>query len=95
VRRLPGYAIIAHRRGDRAAAQGALAALVEDYGDKSNYQYAQIYAQWGDQRRALAALQRAWELRDGGVMLMYSDPLLDSLRDTAGYRALVKRVGFS
>ena len=95
VRRLPGYAIIAERRGDRAGAQAALQALVEDYGDKSNYQYAQVYAQWGDQPRALEALQKAWELRDGGIMLMYNDPLLDPLRETEGYRALVNRVGFT
>jgi len=95
VRRLPGQAIIAHRRGDQAEAEAALAALVADYGDKSNYQYAQIYAQWGDPARALAALQKAWELRDGGIMLMYADPLLDPLRDAQGFRDLVKRVGFT
>ncbi len=95
VLRLPGYAIIADRRGDRAGARAALAALVKEYGDKSNYQYAQIYAQWGDKPRALAALQKAWELRDGGIMLMYNDPLLDPLRETEGYRALAKQVGFT
>ena len=95
VRRLPGQAIVAHRRGDRAEAEAALAALIADYGDKSHYQYAQIHAQWGDAPRALAALQRAWELRDGGIMLMYADPLLDPVRGAARYRALVKRVGFS
>ena len=95
VLRLPGYAIIAKRRGDRAGAQAALAALIEEYGDKSNYQYAQIYAQWGDKPRALAALQKAWELRDGGIMLMYNDPLLDPLGETEGYRALAKQVGFT
>jgi len=95
VRRLPGQAIIAHRRGNQAQAQAALGALVAEYGDKSNYQYAQVYAQWGDRDRALAALQKAWELRDGGIMLMYNDPLLEPLRNTPGYVALVKRVGFS
>jgi Flp pilus assembly protein TadD len=95
VRRLPGHAIIAHRRGNQAEAQAALDALIAEYGDKSNYQYAQVYAQWGDRARGLAALQKAWQLRDGGIMLMYNDPLLEPLRDTAGYRALVNRVGFS
>jgi TolB-like protein/Tfp pilus assembly protein PilF len=94
VRRLPGQAIIAHRRGNQAEAQALLDALIEEYGNKSNYQYAQVYAQWGDRSRALAALQKATDLRDGGIMLMYADPLLDPLRETAGYRALAKRVGF-
>jgi len=95
VRRLPGQAIIAHRRDDQAEALTFLDTLVAEYGDKSNYQYAQVYAQWGDRDRALAALQKAWELRDGGIMLMYADPLLEPLRETDGYRALAKRVGFS
>jgi TolB-like protein/Tfp pilus assembly protein PilF len=95
VRRLPGLAILAHRAGDRAAAQAALAALVAEYGDNSHYQYAQIHAQWGDTAKALASLQAAWDLRDGGIMLMYADPLLAGLRDTAGYLALAKAAGFT
>jgi len=95
VRRLPGLAIIADRRNDRAGAEAALAALIAEYGNKSHYQYAQVYAQWGDRHGALAALQKARELRDGGVMLMYNDPLLDPLRDTQEYLALVKQVGFT
>jgi tetratricopeptide (TPR) repeat protein len=94
VRRLPGLAILAHRAGDRAAAEAALAALVAEQGDKSHYQYAQVHAQWGDTAKALASLQSAWDLRDGGIMLMYADPLLAQLRDTDGYLALAKAVGF-
>ena len=94
VRRLPGLAILAHRAGDRAAAEAALAALVAEYGDKSHYQYAQVHAQWGDAAKALASLRAAWELRDGGIMLMYADPLLATLHGTDGYLALAKDVGF-
>ena len=78
----------------KAAADAALAALVAEYGDKSHYQYAQIHAQWGDIDKALAALQAAWNLRDGGMMLMYADPLLAPLHRTDGYLALAKAVGF-
>ncbi|MBW8368814.1 MAG: TIR domain-containing protein [Arenimonas sp.] len=95
VRRLPGLAILAHRAGDRAAAEAALAELVAEYGDKSHYQYAQVYAQWGDAEKALTSLQAAWDLRDGGIMLMYADPLLAQLRSTDGYLALAKAVGFT
>ena len=94
VRRLPGLAILARRAGDRAAADAALATLVAEYGDKSHYQYAQIHAQWGNREQALLALRKAWALRDGGMMLMYADPLLAPLRDTDGYRALARSVGF-
>lgn len=94
VRRLPGLAILARRAGDRKAADAALAALIAEYGDKSHYQYAQIHAQWGEPVKALASLQAAWDLRDGGIMLMYADPLLAQLRTTDGYLALAKAVGF-
>ena len=95
VRRLPGLAILAHRAGDHAAAEAALAELIAEYGDKSHYQYAQVYAQWGDTAKALASLQAAWDLRDGGIMLMYADPLLANLRSTPGYLAVAKSVGFT
>lgn len=94
VRRLPGLAILDHRAGDRKAAEAALAALIAEYGDKSHYQYAQVHAQWGDTAKALASLESAWKLRDGGIMLMYADPLLAPLRDTDGYLELAKTVGF-
>jgi TolB-like protein/Tfp pilus assembly protein PilF len=94
VRRLPGLAILAHRAGDRAGSDAALAELVAEYGDKSHYQYAQVHAQRGDADKALASLQAAWDLRDGGIMLMYADPLLAHLRSSAGYLALAEAVGF-
>ena len=94
VRRLPGLAMIDGRRGNRAKAEAALAALVAEYGEKSNYQYAQIYAQWGETAKALKALETAKDLRDGGIMLMYADPLLDPIRETAGYASLVRTIGF-
>ena len=94
VRRLPGLAILAHRAGDKRAADAALAELVAEYGDKSHYQYAQVHAQWGDVDKALASLQAAWDLRDGGIMLMYADPLLAPLHRTDRYLALAKAVGF-
>lgn len=94
VRRLPGLAILAHRAGDTKAAKAALAELIKEYGDKSHFQYAQVYAQWGDMANALASLQTAWELRDGGIMLMYADPLLAPLRSNDGYLKLAKAVGF-
>ncbi len=94
VRRLPGLAILARRAGNKRAADAALAELVAEYGDKSHYQYAQVHAQWGDVDKALASLQAAWDLRDGGIVLMYADPLLAPLHRTDRYLALAKAVGF-
>lgn len=94
VRRLPGYAIIADRRGNRSEAEAHLAELIAEYGDKSHYQYAQVYAQWGDQDRAVQALEKAWELRDGGLAALYVDPLLEPVRERDEYRKLVSTMGF-
>ena len=94
VRSKPGLAILEMRAGDRKAAEATLAALVAEYGDKSHYQYAQVHAQWGDAAKALASLQAAWDLRDGGIMQMYADPMLAPLRSTDGFQSLAKAVGF-
>lgn len=94
VRRLPGYAIIADRLGKKSEAEAHLAELIAEYGDKSHYQYAQVYAQWGDPDRSVQALERAWELRDGGLAALYVDPLLDPVRERDEYGKLVSMMGF-
>ncbi|MEL6874133.1 MAG: tetratricopeptide repeat protein, partial [Pseudomonadota bacterium] len=94
VRRLPGYAIIARKQNRASEAEAALAELQAEYGDKSHYQYAQIYAQWGDNDRSMAALNEAWRLRDAGLTSLYADPLLDPVRDEPDYVKLVNTMGF-
>lgn len=93
-RRLPGLAIIARRRGDQAGAEKELAALTAEMGDRSLYQYAQVFAQWGEHDRALTSLEQAWTKRDGGFVMMYSDPLLAPLRGEARFRKLAEAGGF-
>ena len=63
-------------------------------GDRSLYQYAQIFAQWGETDRALTSLEQAWAKRDGGFVMMYSDPLLAPLRGEVRFRTLAKAGGF-
>lgn len=90
-----GGAIAEHRLGNRTAAEEHLARLKAEFGDQSWYQYGQIHAQWGEPDKALAALARAWELRDGGLAQLYRDPLLAPVRDSDEYRILAKNVGFA
>ena len=94
IRRIPGTAIIDFKRGSRAKAEADLAALIAEYGERSNYQYAQIYAQWGQTDKALAALHAAYLGHDSGMMAMYADPLLVPLRNTPEYSQLAKEMGF-
>ena len=61
-------------------------------GDNAAYNYAAIYAQWGDIPAALHWLQTAYSLRDPGLKYVKVDPTLDPLRDTPEYRDVVRRM---
>ena len=94
VRRLPGLAMLAHRNGDVEGAQALLEELISAQGDDSHYQYAQVYADWGDTENALSALEKAYSLRDGGMVLMYSDPILRPLHEEPRYLTIAEKMGF-
>ncbi len=89
-----GLAIVEDKLGNRAFAERHFAELKEHQGDKSNYQYAQVHAQWGNEAEALSALAAAWAARDAGLAQIYKDPMLDPLRGTEGYQRAVARMGF-
>ena len=76
------------------AAQEALAAMRDEFGEKSHYQYAQIYAQWGDSDKAILELQNAKAKDDSGLIMMYNDPLLAPLRKRPEFSDLLKSIGF-
>ena len=65
-----------------------------DFGDAASYQYAQIYSVLGDKARALSELERAWDIRDSGLLWLKVDPTFDPLRDEPRFRALVERLDF-
>ncbi|GAA4642947.1 hypothetical protein GCM10023115_09070 [Pontixanthobacter gangjinensis] len=93
--RLTGTAIADFRLGDEAEAQRKFDTLRAEFGDKSNYQYAQIYSQWGRKEDALAALAEAWRLRDSGLVQLYRDPLIEPIRDTTAYNNVIRKMGFT
>ena len=91
---LASEALLAARTGNRDLALVKLAELQKRDGDSSNFQYGLIYAQLGDEDAAFAALDRAWEHRDTGLLDVKVNPYLDPLRSDPRYVALVKKVGF-
>lgn len=93
-RQLTGKALIEQRKGNKAAAEQALAKMRTEFGDKSHYQYAQIYAQWGEADKAIAELQQARAQEDSGLVMMYNDPLLEPLRKRPEFSSLLKSLGF-
>lgn len=92
---LPGIAIIAHRQGKKDEAQRALQELVDKNGDNSLYQQAQVYAQWGDSERAMAALLRGQASYDGGLTFLRNDPFVDPLRPLPAFQQLLTALGFA
>lgn len=63
-------------------------------GDADAYQYAEIYAQWGDQRKALEWLETAMRLRDPGLQELKADPLLDPLRKEPRFQVIERQLKF-
>lgn len=90
-----GLAIVEHRAGNWAGAEQAHAQLLAAYGDSAAYQQAQVLAQWGQGEAALAALDKAYAVRDGGMAGLLGDPLLDPLRQAPRFNQLLLRMGLA
>ena len=91
---LPGRAIVAARRNDDTAAQAHFDALVRQYGDNGFYQQAQVLAQWSKPEAALEALEKAFAVKDSGLVTLLVDPYLDPLRNDPRFHALLQSIHF-
>lgn len=87
-----GKALLSIRAGDKAGGIAGLKAMQERYHDNASYQYAQIYAQLGDRENAIAALNRAYEIRDGGLLSIKIDPMLDPIRSDPRFSAILRKM---
>ena len=92
--RLVNEAVILARTGRRDQVPPIIAKLRQLYQDAASYQYAQIYAQSGEKDRAFAALDRASEIRDSGLLRVRTDPYLDPLRSDPRYAALLNKLNY-
>ena len=86
-------ALAQYVRGDRKAADAALADLIANSRDGLAYQVAQVYAVRGEVDKAFEWLQIAFDNHDGGMPSLLVDPLLRGLRDDPRYKNLVAKVG--
>jgi len=89
--RLTGLAIAYNKLGEQDKAQQYLDDLISLEGEQASYQYAQIYAQWGEPEKALDALERAWEIGDSGFVLINMDRRLDPIRDQPRFKTLLEK----
>lgn len=89
----PSQAVfLSYASQDAAAAERIAAALRA--GHAAAYPYATIYAQWGDRAKALEWLDTAMRLRDPGLVLLKTDPLLDPLRQEPRFEAIERELKF-
>ncbi len=94
----PGYrrfviALAQTTRGDRPAADAALADLIAQDRSYATYQIAQVYAWRGETDKAFEWLQTSYDTHDTGTLSLLIDPLLRSLRAEPRYETLLARLG--
>src|SRR5205809_457807 len=80
-------------RGDRKAADAALAELVTTGRKGLDYQIAQAYAVRGEIEKAFEWLQISFDNHDGGTLSLGVDPLLRGLHDDPRYKNLLAKLG--
>lgn len=92
--RQTSLAILEVEAGRRPAANQAFDAMTRRFGDNSLYQQAQVFAQWGDDAKAIATLEKAYEVGDPGIVLSRTDQNLDPIRQEPAFVAMQKKLGF-
>jgi TolB-like protein/Flp pilus assembly protein TadD len=80
--------------GRNADAEAALRKLQSAEGDSGAYDYATVYAQWGEVAKALEWLDTAVRLRDSGLVELKAEPDLDPLREEPRFQAIERELRF-
>jgi hypothetical protein len=80
--------------GRHADAEAELAKMKAANGIAAAYQYATIYAQWGNVPQSLEWLDTAVRLRDPGLPNLKTDPLMDPLRNEPRFQAIERALKF-
>jgi TolB-like protein/Flp pilus assembly protein TadD len=80
-------------RGDRQAADAALADLIANGRNQLDFQIAEVYAVRGEIDKAFEWLQISFDNHDTGTLTLLVDPLLRGLRDDPRYKKLLTKLG--
>lgn len=87
-------ALTYRKLGRRADAEAMLQKVKSAEGDNGAYDYASIYAQWGDMPQALDWLETAMRLRDPDLLQLKTDPYVDPLRGEPRFQAVERALKF-
>ena len=82
------------RLGRHGDAEAVLKRMQDANGETSAYQYATIYAQWGNTAKAMEWLVTARRVRDTGLVWMKTDSLIDPLRNEPRFQAVMRELKF-
>lgn len=93
----PGYrrfvlALARYARGDRPAADAALAELIAKDSKVEAYQIAEVYAFRGETEKAFEWLQIAFDNHDTGMLSLLIDPLMRGLHHDARFNDLLVKM---
>jgi TolB-like protein/DNA-binding winged helix-turn-helix (wHTH) protein len=81
--------------GRHADAEAALSRVRASWGDRGTLQYAEVYAQWGDNAQALKWLEAAKQVQGGVLLAIFiHSPLLDPLREEPRFQAIERELNF-
>jgi TolB-like protein len=86
-------ALAHYARGDRSAADAALAELIAKDRNFLAYQIAEVYAWRGEKDKAFEWLQISLNDHDTGTLSLLIDPLMRGLRHDARYDGLLAKIG--
>jgi tetratricopeptide (TPR) repeat protein len=86
-------ALAYYARGDRPAADAALADIVASDRNLLAYQIAEVYAWRGETDKAFEWLQIAYDNHDTGILSLLIDSLMRGLRSDLRYKSMVEKVG--
>jgi serine/threonine-protein kinase len=85
-------AMICHRMGLKAESDAALHRLLDEFPDTAAFQVAEVHATRGDVDAAFRWLDRAFDLRDSGLMFVATDPHLRPLHRDPRWAGLLARM---
>jgi TolB-like protein len=87
-------ALVYDKLGRHVDAEAMVTEARAELGDAPAYQYAEVYAQWGNTAKALDWLDTAVRLRDPSQGWLKRDPLLDPLRKEPRFLAIERELNF-
>jgi len=90
-----GLALAYHAAGKTKEAGEALMTFTEKFQNEWNYLMAELYAFRGENDKAFAWLEKAYQNKDGWLVFLKSDPLMKNLRNDTRYKVFFNKMNLS